>query len=210
VRAIYGIGKSSIHISDTHDEAVEISRLLLNRNGRHFLNHGAPMRFDSTRRNTVTMRGFLSDNKISGRDVALDTGMVMGIYGLRAPNDMDVISDLELPPGPVEQHDAQYRTASTREILQDPSRHFSYAGLTYASLTEVAALKRKRLAGQDREDLLRIEPLLIQESSLTSGKSLSIRLRFAGLKLKRIIIRMLMKTGVGVPLRSLYRLAKGM
>jgi hypothetical protein len=40
IRNIYNIGFSSIHITDTKEEAIRISRLLFNENGLHFLNYG--------------------------------------------------------------------------------------------------------------------------------------------------------------------------
>lgn len=45
IRKIFNIGKHSIHITDTHQEAIELSRLLFNDNSIHFLNYGSPTTF---------------------------------------------------------------------------------------------------------------------------------------------------------------------
>ena len=42
IRALFNIGKHSIHISDTKQEADRISKVLLNQNGIHFLNYAKP------------------------------------------------------------------------------------------------------------------------------------------------------------------------
>lgn len=44
IRDLYGIENSSVHITDTHQEAVEAARLLLNRNSVDFMNAGNPFR----------------------------------------------------------------------------------------------------------------------------------------------------------------------
>ena len=209
IRDLYGIGKSSVHITDTHAEAVEISQLLLNHNGRHFLEYGAPMRFRETRNNIADLQKYMTQNLLSSRDFAVDTGMVMGLYGLRPPSDIDVISGMDLPEGLIEQHGSQYRSVGPREVLNDPARHFIFMGVTFISLRDVAALKQKRLAGRDREDLLLIEPLLSQTGPAKNGKSISLRLRFLLLRLRRALIRFLLQTTIGLPLRRLYRRARG-
>ena len=48
VRKVFGIGKHSIHISDTREEALRVGRILFNRNSVHFLNHGKPNKFPDT------------------------------------------------------------------------------------------------------------------------------------------------------------------
>jgi len=45
IRQINDIGFSSVHITDTKEEAVRISKLLFNENGIHFLNHADPTGF---------------------------------------------------------------------------------------------------------------------------------------------------------------------
>jgi hypothetical protein len=82
-------------------------------------------------------------------------------------------------------------------------------GVTFISLRDVAALKQKRLAGRDREDLLLIEPLLSQTGPAKNGKSISLRLRFLLLRFRRALIRFLLQTTIGLPLRRLYRRARG-
>lgn len=209
VRQIYEIAKGSIHITDTHSEAVELSRLLLNANSRHFLDHARPMTFAQTRTQVEALRRYLDGHCIPPSAVAADTGMVLGAYGLRAPCDIDVISDRPLPAGPVEQHDGRYRDVSVGDLLQDPAHHFSYFGLTFVSLWDVAALKRRRLAGADRADLLTIEPLLKVRSRQAPDRSIGLRLRIVHLRLRRGVIRFLFRIGIGPALRKIYRAARG-
>jgi hypothetical protein len=209
VRELYGIAKSSIHITDTHAEAVEISRLFLNRNSVHFLNTARPMAFAETRDRVATLSRYLDDNDLPRNSVAADTGMVLGAYGLRPPGDIDVIADRPLPPGPVELHGDTGREAGVTDLLQDPARHFTYFNLKFVSLAEVAALKRFRLAGRDRDDLLLIEPLLASATGADQPNPLRVELQMRWLRLRRGVIRTLMRAGVGEPLRRLYRRMRG-
>ncbi|KEO50862.1 hypothetical protein [Thioclava pacifica] len=209
IRALYKIAKSSVHITDTHAEAVELAHLLLNPNARHFLEYGEPMAFPETRRHLETLAHWRDTRGLAPEAFAVDTGMVMGLYGLRPPSDIDVISAAPLPEAPagsaIERHDGGHHSAPPAEILRDPALHFRYAGLSFVSLPEVAALKTHRLAGQDREDLLRIEPLLAAQNTGAPRRPGALRARFALLRLRRSVIRALMGTGLGQPLRRVYR-----
>ena len=206
IRQVYGIAKSSIHITDTHDEAVELAHLLLNPSARHFLAHGQPMAFAETRRNLSALQGYIAEQDLSAKDLVVDTGMIMGLYGLRPPSDIDIVAADTLPPGPIEQHFGGHGDIGFGDLRQDPKLHFRFAGVTFASLSEVARLKSQRLAGQDREDLLRIAPLLTDDPAKSGGKPIGLRLRFAMLRVRRSVIRILMKTGLGRPLRRIYRI----
>ena len=205
VRALYGIGKHAIHITDTHEEAVELAHLLLSPSARHFLEYGKPTAFAETRRNLELLSKAKRENPTFGRDMAIDTGMVVGLYGLRAPSDIDVVAAAPLPFEDIETHDAKGHSAPLGDLLQDPALHFRYRGFRWISLAEVAALKRTRLAGQDREDLLRIAPLLIADPMQAKPNPASLRMRFAILRLRRAAIRTLMALGIGHPLKRLYR-----
>ncbi|WP_417208630.1 hypothetical protein [Antarctobacter sp.] len=205
VRRLYGIDKSSIHITDTQAEAVEIAHLLLNPAARHFLSHGDPMAFAETRHNIASLQAYMKGNALGPASLAVDTGMVLGLYGLRPPSDVDVIADGVLPSGPIEHHDTNGHDAAFGDLIQDPALHFRYDGITWLSLAEVAALKSRRLAGQDREDLLRIKPLLASPSDTAEGRLVSLRFQFALLRLRRRVIRGLMALGIGRPLRRVYR-----
>ena len=48
IRKLFNLGKNSIHITDTKEEAERISNLLLNPNGIDFINHGMPYRYLKT------------------------------------------------------------------------------------------------------------------------------------------------------------------
>lgn len=209
IRQIYGIAKSSIHITDTHSEAVELAHLLLNPSARHFLAHGRPMAFEETRRNLSCIQHYTSAHGLSPGDMVVDTGMVMGLYGLRPPSDIDAVAAAPLPPGPVEQHSDAHRDDAFGDLAQDPLRHFRYAGITFASLSEVARLKARRLAGQDREDLLRMQPLLSIQLGRAEARPLALRGTFILLRMRRRVIRILMAAGLGKPLRRLYRRLRG-
>lgn len=205
VRELFGVGKHSIHITDTHGEAVELAHLNFSPSARHFLDHGRPMAFSETRAGLNTLRGYMATSRLSPRDFAVDSGMVMGLYGLRPPGDIDVVAPSELTDGPVERHDTPHHSAAPSEILQDPDLHFRFAGISFVSLAEVAALKRRRLAGRDREDLLLISSLMSGSAVARRSVGTSLRFRFAILRLRRKLIAVTMALGFGKQLRTIYQ-----
>ncbi|MCR9111234.1 hypothetical protein [Marivita sp. XM-24bin2] len=207
IRRIYGIGKSSVHITDTHAEAVEITQMLLNENSRHFLEHARPNQFSATRAKISQFKTYLRENEIPSHSVAVDTGLVMGAYGLRPPNDIDVVSDRPLPAGPVEQHDGRYRSVELPELLQDPAHHLFFRKVKFISLENVAALKSKRLAGQDREDVILIQRLIRPQTERILQNNLYMRLQFAHLRFRRRIIKIIYALGAGPTVKRLYHMA---
>lgn len=210
IRAIFGIGKDSVHITDTHAEAIEASRLLLNRNSVHFLNNARPMAFAATRKMAGALVDTMARAGMPPDVLAGDTGLVIGAYGLRPPGDIDVIADKPLTGGMAdiaEQHTGRYRDCSIGDLLQDPALHFYYFDLKFISLRQVYVLKSNRAAGRDVDDLALIEPLL-ESSGNTDASEKILKFRILKLRVRRQLIRLLFRIGIGDQMRRIYRAVK--
>ena len=83
IREIFGMGKHSIHITDTHEEAIRVSRLLFNENALHFLNYALPNKYLSTFEKINELKNFIRYCGYSSNDVLLDSSIVLSLYGLR-------------------------------------------------------------------------------------------------------------------------------
>lgn len=206
IRSLFDLGKHSIHITDTHEEAVDLAHLLLNPNSVHFLEHARPTRFAEARDMAEAFRAHLAEHGIPAGMAAVDSGMVLGAYGIRAPNDVDFLSARPLPDsGLFEWHAPKHYGLAIGDLLQDPARHFHYWGLKFISLDLVAQMKQRRNAGRDMEDLQAILPLLEGQEKGRRLRAMRYRLRFAYSRLRRLGIRLLDRVGLKEPVRRLYR-----
>ena len=71
VRDIFNVGKHSIHITDTKEEAIRVARVAFNDNSIHFLNYAKPNQYISTYRKIGIFKQFIKKNKINLNDVVL-------------------------------------------------------------------------------------------------------------------------------------------
>ncbi|SLN64326.1 hypothetical protein [Roseisalinus antarcticus] len=210
VRALFGLGKHSIHITDTHAEAVDLARLLLNPSSVHMLNHAMPNRFVQVRRMAEDFRQLLDRSDMSPEEVAIDSGMVLGLYGIRAPSDLDYIAARPGPDaGEIEWHDGRRHGPAVADMLADPRNHLHYWGLRFVSLARVAEMKEQRRAGRDAEDLVQIAPLLRESSRGAAWRSLVYRLRFAQSRVRRTVIRGLGAVGLKEHVKTLRASLRG-
>ena len=79
IREVFKIGNHSIHISDTHDEALQISQMLLNDESIFYLNNGKPD-YDIDFLKRILKLG---DEKICLTDSALVCDCTLAMYGLK-------------------------------------------------------------------------------------------------------------------------------
>ena len=91
VRQVHNIGFSSIHITDTKEEALRISRLVFNDNGLHFLNNATPYTFESIYNKLDMFKKYLQENNINSEDIILDGSIVLTLYGIRKNEDIDYL-----------------------------------------------------------------------------------------------------------------------
>jgi hypothetical protein len=195
IRLILGHDKHTIHITDTQQEAVDLGRLLLSRQGLHFLEHASPTRFPQVAARVAEFRRQIILQGGDAEDTALDTGMVVGAYGLREPGDVDYRSSARIElPEPFERR-------------LDPGMHFHFWGQRFVSLPLVAEMKRRRLAGRDREDLLLIEDLELRSRRDNADERRAIRLRLLKARTRRTLIHLLARLGLRDIVRRAYRWA---
>lgn len=81
IRAMFDLGKHSIHMTDTHQEAVMIARLLLNENSVRFMNHAAPFGTGGGLALKARLHDYLARHGIDAETILVDCGFVMA-----APN----------------------------------------------------------------------------------------------------------------------------
>jgi hypothetical protein len=175
IRALFGIGNYSIHINDTHEEAVTLSQMLLNENSIHFLIHAPVKELESFNVLFSRFKEALASQRVGPESFCVDSSMVLAAYGVREARDLDVLhhghDDLvsRLDPA-IGSHNAEgrYYDCSIDEVIFNPERHFYVNGVKYASLDVVCVMKQQRGEEKDKRDL-RLVRLFLERGRVSEG-----------------------------------------
>lgn len=196
VRAKINLGKHCIHITDGKEDTKEIINFILNKNSIEFLHLERHERFDDKDKKMVFLRNKISELKISVDDVAVDSGMVMEIFGLRKANDIDVllrgtVSEMPLSNAGIGIHNAEYidQHIDPLEILENPKNHFWYNGIKIVALQCVRDFKHKRREVKDRNDIEMIDVALQSEKKfyLQARIEMKQKLLFLRMRLRKVL-----------------------
>ena len=166
IRAIFNIGKHSVHINDTHTETLAMSGYLLNANGINFINQpdgAAPTpKFDSF---FERFKLWISKSDLDINDFCIDSSAVLSAYGLRDCRDLDFLyagSAIDTGMDDVSCHNEELKfyRHSKNEIIFNPQNHFYYKGVKFASLEVVKAMKQFRDEEKDKVDVRLIDNMV--------------------------------------------------
>ncbi len=163
IRSFHPADTHVLHTTDTHEETIIAAQILLNMNGRDLLNSHIK---SETRKFDTYFEIFkrLVDTQKLNQEVALDTGSVMALYGLRDIQDIDYISDGTLISSidpMISKHEEGYDLIKIKvnDILYDPRKHILYKDIKFVSLDLVCTLKKARGSVKDLNDVLMVENL---------------------------------------------------
>ena len=165
IRSIYGIEKSSVHITDTKQEAIRISRMVFNKNSIHFLNYAYPNRYLSTFKKLEKYTSFINNNNLLKDDLVLDGGMVLSLYGLREAGDIDCLligSDFAINDDELEFHDDELKFHDEEKVnlIVNQNFYFYFYDFKFISFHQVFKMKKRRGGKKDINDI-KIMKLLI-------------------------------------------------
>ncbi len=168
VRDIYNIGYSSIHITDTKEEAIRISQFLFNDNGLHFLNNSKLYKnIDSQ---LTEFKKFLNKNNVNSNDVVIDGSLTLYLYGLRKNADIDYLMldsyNIEHSSIDFDSHDSElkYHEKTKNELIYDNDNFFIFNGLKFVSFKQLYQMKKSRNEVKDINDCSIMKALLIGSS----------------------------------------------
>ena len=166
IRNLFNIGKHSIHITDSKEEALRISKLVFNNNSIHFLNNSNPNKYISIHSKIKQFKNFLNKNEINFDDAVLDSGIVLSIYGLRECKDIDFIVSKTLKSkyqqNGIENHDQElvFHKKNKEEIIFNPKYYFSYQNLKFISFSQLYKMKLIRAEEKDINDVKMMKALV--------------------------------------------------
>ena len=154
IRSLFKLGKHSIHINDTHEELLDLSKYVLNENSIYFLNNFNPLNIKNEYSLLIKY-----NNKITQMNYDLEDFVVSGSYplqmlGIVNSNDLDYISkdNVLLNEKKIDSHNKHinYYHTSVNNLIYDPSNYFYYKGLKFLSPRTLMFFKEKRGELKDR------------------------------------------------------------
>lgn len=219
VRKIYNIGFSSVHITDTKEEAIRISQFILNKNGLHFLKYANPFKIKSLNKQLEVYQQFLEDNNINNQDIVLDSSILLSLYGIREANDIDyLLADkfsITKIYDNIEPHDEvlKYYKEQKINLIYNPKYFFYYKGFKFISFDSLYFMKKNRNEEKDKNDIKIMEALIENNFIKQKTNQLKQKLFYFRIKFKRLffesIISFLKKIGLYNSIRFLYRKLRG-
>ncbi|WP_462152106.1 hypothetical protein [Pseudoalteromonas xiamenensis] len=174
IRNIYGKGKHTIHINDTHLESIELAKLLFNENSIKWANTARFKFFENISKFLVDFKSVCSSKNIS-TDCFVIMGSVLSAYGIRDCNDFDYLHSLDqslqgfgfMDGVEPELDKLNWLNTSRDDVIYNPENHFYFEGVKFLSLKNTLKIKKARLRDADRNEIHLIESLLGAEKTYT-------------------------------------------
>ena len=167
IRNRHGVGNHSVHINDTHEQTLRLSRILFNDNSIHHLNNTKPAHFSRFESCVMRFKSFLEQNNLDIDEYAIAGSSPLSIYGLREGDDLDYIHinpiKIEDPQNLIHSHNEygiNLYQPSYDEIILNPYFHFYSMGVKFVSLDIIKRMKTKRNEPKDIKDIELIDSVL--------------------------------------------------
>lgn len=218
VRAINDIGFSSVHITDTKEEAIRISKLVFNENGRHFLNFSQPFKYSIVNKLNV-FDDFLFSMHLSKDDVLIDGSVVLALYGIRKNADIDFLTPSQYCAASdykeFEEHDSEliYHNVEKQSLIYNPAYYFEYLGFKIISFHQFYEMKSNRNEEKDKNDIKLMGALIDNDKFKQFIAGMRQSIFYFKIKSKKvvqdIIFKVLNAIGLYGVVRGFYRKLRG-
>ena len=215
IRDVFNVGKHSIHITDTKEEALRTARIVFNDNSIHFLNYAKPNKYTSTHKKIEKFKKFIKMNELNSNDILLDSSIILSAYGLREAKDTDYFcndnSKIKVESLDINMHDEElkYYNENKNEMIYNQKFYFYFNDIKFISFSKLYEMKINRAEEKDKNDCKMMEAL-IEENKL---KELIGKLRqsvlYTKIKLRAKLMLLLKSIGLYNMMRSFYNLVKG-
>lgn len=166
IRKIFNIGKSSIHINDTRNEAIRVARVLFNDNSIHFLNNAKFCRYISTRTKIDEFKKFINKNKLNTDDIIIDSSLILSCYGIREAKDTDFIynseNKIKFKFNNINIHNEVLKNYKLlkNELIYNPNNYFYFNELKFVSFDNLYKMKKSRNETKDKNDCKMMEAFM--------------------------------------------------
>ncbi len=158
IRNLYNMGNHSVHINDSHKETVEISEILFNENGVHWLNYSKPKKFSNFLKYIPYFKNYVAKNNLDLLTCCIDGSAVLAFYGIRDCRDIDVIhrENITLRNDSIvgsHNFELNHYQKTADDIIYNPNNFFVYKGIKFCALPTLLKMKEVRNEDKDKMDI---------------------------------------------------------
>jgi len=159
IREFFNVGKHSVHITDSKEEAIRLSRLVFNDNSIHFLNYAKPNIYSSSHDKLKEFKKFIKSNNVDNSNTLIDSSLVLSLYGIREANDTDFLCVDRIKIlntfNDINAHDEElkYYDSNKDELIYNPENYFYFNDIKFLSFDKLYYMKKKRAEKKDINDL---------------------------------------------------------
>lgn len=163
MREFFGINENSLHITDDTTETIQLVRLLFFEESLRELNFSNPFKYRRLNRRIYDFSNNVQKNGFQLDDFIIDSSTVMGLYGIREPDDLDFLSSQPgieiLENDEIHNHreDAKHYNKTVDDLIYDPGNHFYYFNIKIITLQLCQDFKKKRGEPKDKQDVQMIK-----------------------------------------------------
>ena len=214
IRNIFNVGKHSVHITDTKEEAMRVVNTIFNDNTLHFLNYAKPNKFLSTYEKINRFKDFIKANNLDINDIVIDGSMVLSCYGIREAKDIDFFcndnSKIKIKFEDINIHDEElkYYKKEKQDIIYDARNYFYFEDLKFVSFDLFYKMKKNRNEEKDRNDIRMMEALIESNKTKEIVNKLKQQFFYFKIKSRQNIIELLQTLGLFPVARKIYKKIK--
>lgn len=194
IRNIYQLENHSVHISDSAKESLDIAHILLNKNSLDALNYGNMCKYKNYISTIQQLHIELEKQNIDPEDILIDSSGVLGIYGIREPEDIDYLTVVDFNNQRLSvkaaEHDkhTRYYLQPKVELIYNPEHYLFAYGMKFCALPVLYSMKKNRNEQKDREDCLLMKRYI--EKQVTCKE----KMRQFAIYIKRVLRNICRKT----------------
>ncbi|MCM8525195.1 MAG: hypothetical protein NE327_01675, partial [Lentisphaeraceae bacterium] len=145
IRQLFGVGKDSIHINDTHEETVRLSELFFNNNTLISSNNFHATDRTELERTARRIKRACRRKGIDPASVCLAGPAVLAAYGVHDSGEASLITHGECPDGFESINDLVDQTELERtELIYDPANFVYFEGMKVLTLQNVEVINQKK------------------------------------------------------------------
>ncbi len=214
IRMVFNIGKHSVHITDTKEEAIRTSRIVFNDNSIHFLNYAKPNKYISTHKKIEKFKEFMIKNELNNNCVLIDSSMILSAYGLREAKDTDyfcVDNTIKYEFDNINMHDEElkYYNENKNEMIYNQKFYFYFNDIKFISFSKLYDMKTARAEIKDRNDCKMMEALIEDNKLKELISKFRQNILYSKVKFRAKIMNTLKNIGLYNILRNTYHSIKG-
>ncbi|QOP41459.1 hypothetical protein [Sulfurimonas marina] len=207
IRDVFNVGKHSIHITDTKEEAIRVVNMVFNNNSIHFLNNAKPNKYLDTHTNLTKFKDFMVQNKLNVENIVLNNSVILSVYGLRESGDIDYFVD-DKKELKYNNDELEYYNNKKLELIYNPKNYFYFNDLKFISFTQLYKMKKNRAEEQDKSDCKMMEVLMENKGFKTFINKWKQSLYYGKIKIKAILIKFLTDIRLYELTKKIYKAIK--